>query len=610
MKQLKAHPLYVILAALGVALIFLNCFAGWIVAACLVCFMLGSLFYKKIQLPCFELLQTEEPYRSMIAQANDSILIIDTVEFNVIEANTAFQKLLGYTPEEISSLNLYTFLDEDHADVTWTVQRILNETRCYLGERNFRCKNDKIVAVELNANILHVGGRQLVCMFARDIYDRKHYEGELLYKANYDPLTGLPNRMLLLDRLNQAIFKHERTGKMISILFCDLDQFKIINDTYGHAIGDKLLKEVSGRLQSFVRKADTIARLGGDEFTLIIENISWPRDAIHVAQKILDAMAEPFRLDVGDLFITTSIGMACYPNDGATAEELLKNADTAMYHAKGQGRNNYQFFSQELNDKMSARLMMENGLRQALERHEFVLYYQPRIHALTGDLLGVEALLRWQHPEKGLVPPLSFIPLAEETGLIVQIGEWVLRSACAQNKAWQDAGYPYFKVSVNVSVRQFCNQWLATIVQKILHETGLKPEFLELEITESVLMQNPSDSLMLLSDLKKMGLSIALDDFGTGYSSLMQLKNLPIDILKIDKNFIDGIEQNNNDETLVSTILQMAHNLGLGVVAEGVETKEQVKFLVNRNCHELQGYYFSRPLSVVNMIKYLKKNHT
>ena len=372
---------------------------------------------KKMQVSRFEHRQTEELYRSVINQANDSILLIETVGFKVLEANTAFQQLLGYAPEELSSLDLYDFLDEDRHEVDWTVQQILDKKRCYLGERKFRCKNSEIVTVDLNANIIHTDDTHIVCIIARDISDRKHYEGELLYMANHDPLTGLPNRTLLLDRLNQAIFKHDRAKKMIAVMFFDLDQFKVINDTYGHAIGDNLLKEVAGRVQGFVRKSDTIARLGGDEFTLVIESISWPRDAIHVAQKILDAMAEPFRLDVGDLFITASIGITCYPLDGTSAEGLLKNADTAMYHAKEQGRNNYQFFSQELNDKMCARLEMENGLRQALERSEFVLYYQPRIHALTGDILGVEALLRWQHPDKGLVLPLSFIPLAEETGL-------------------------------------------------------------------------------------------------------------------------------------------------------------------------------------------------
>jgi diguanylate cyclase (GGDEF)-like protein/PAS domain S-box-containing protein len=580
-----------------------------VIAVCLFCFLFCLVFYKKMQLSRYERRQSEELYLSMISQASESILLIETVGFKILEANTAFQQLLGYAPEELSSLDLYTFLAEDRPEVDWTVQQILDKKRGYLGERKFLRKNGEIVAVEINANIINTNETHIVCMIAKDISARNHNEGDLFYMVNHDPLTGLPNRTLLLDRLNQAIFKHDRAKKMIAVMFFDLDQFKFINDTYGHAIGDNLLKEVAGRVQGFVRKSDTLARLGGDEFTLIIESISWPRDAIHVAQKILDAMVEPFRLDVGDLFITASIGITCYPIDCTSAEGLLKNADTAMYHAKEQGRNNYQFFSRELNDKMCARLEMENGLRQALERSEFVLYYQPRVHALTGDLLGVEALLRWQHPEKGLILPLSFIPLAEETGLIVPIGEWVLRNACEQNKFWQDAGLPPFKVSVNVSVRQFSNQWLVTTVQKILHETALKPEFLELEITESILMKNPNESLLLLSDLKKMGISIAIDDFGTGYSSLMQLKYLPIDILKIDKNFIAGIGQDKNDETLVSIILQMAESFGFGVVAEGVETKEQINYLTERNCYVLQGYYFSKPLPGEGFREYLEKKY-
>lgn len=434
-----------------------------------------------------------------------------------------------------------------------------------------------------------------------------HFLYAKLVTANHDPLTGLPNRKLFLFRLRQALAKKEHSERMLAVAFLDLDQFKFINNSLGHHVGDLLLKEVAARLNGCLRNTDTVSRLGGDEFTIILDHIAKQEDTALVVEKIFTSFAKPFRLEDHEIFVTSSVGIAIYPTDGETAENLLRNADTAMYHAKEKGRNNYQFFAEELNEKMSERLSMNTGLRRALQRDEFLLHYQPRINPATGRIASTEALIRWQHPEKGLIPPGKFIPRAEETGLIIPIGEWVLRTACAQNQAWQIAGLPPMRVSVNVSVRQFTQQNIVDVIRDILAETGLEPEFLELEITESVIMLNPDLAIKTLGDLKAMGISIAIDDFGTGYSSLMNLKRLPVDVIKIDRSFISGIAVEKSDETLVSTIISMGHNLGLSVVAEGVETGEQLAFLAERACQEVQGFYLSKPLPPGSMNLLLEK---
>jgi diguanylate cyclase (GGDEF)-like protein len=434
-----------------------------------------------------------------------------------------------------------------------------------------------------------------------------HFLYAKLIMANHDPLTGLPNRTLFLDRLRQALAKKELSGKMLAVVFLDLDQFKFINNSLGHHVGDLLLKEVAARLNGCLRSTDTVSRLGGDEFTMILDDMAMLEDSVLVADKIFSAFATPFRLEDHEVFVTPSVGISLYPADGKTAEELLRNADTAMFHAKEKGRNNYQFFAEELNARMSERLSLKTGLRRALQRDEFLLHYQPRIDLATGRVACAEALIRWQHPEKGLISPATFIPLAEETGLITPIGEWVLRTACAQNKSWQVVGLPPMRVSVNVSVRQFTQQNIADVIRDILAETGLGPEFLELEITESVIMVNPDKAIRTLDELKGMGISIAIDDFGTGYSSLMNLKRFPVDMIKIDRSFISGIAVEKRDETLVSTIISMGHNLGLGVVAEGVETDEQLTFLAERGCQEVQGFYLSEPLPPASLNMHLEK---
>ena len=417
-----------------------------------------------------------------------------------------------------------------------------------------------------------------------------------LYRlAHHDALTGLPNRLLFIDRLGQAMAQANRNERLVAVMLLDLDRFKAINDTLGHTMGDLLLRNVAEFLVSCVREDDTVARLGGDEFTIMLPEIQHIQDAATVAQKILDAFTRPFFLDGHELFIGTSIGIALYPfNEDLSL--LLRNADIAMYEVKQQGGNNYQFYTAEMNTASLQRLSLEGALRRALERGEFVLHYQPQIDLTRGEIVGVEALVRWQHPERGLLGPMEFIPLAEENGLIVPIGEWVLRTACAQARAWQEAGLRPIRVAVNLSVRQFYQKNLVETVARILEQTGLDSRYLELEITESCLMQNTQTTVALLAELNRLGMRISIDDFGTGYSSLSYLKRFPVDTLKIDRSFVCDIGTDPDDDAIVKAIIALAQSLELRVVAEGVETPEQLHFLRTHGCNEIQGYLISRPL--------------
>jgi diguanylate cyclase (GGDEF)-like protein len=439
----------------------------------------------------------------------------------------------------------------------------------------------------------------------KEISERKSVEGKLAYLAHHDSLTNLPNRVLLLDRLHQVLTRLPWHKRLAAVLFLDLDHFKHINDTMGHTAGDLLLVAVSERLQTCVRSGDTIARLGGDEFAIILADIARAEDVTKVAQKIVDTMSGRFVLKDHEFFITASIGISLYPNDGSDAETLLKNADTAMYRAKGQGRNNYQIYSTAMNVNVFERLAMENSMRQALERKEFLLHYQPQVDLNTGQIVGFEALMRWQHPDLGLVSPAKFIPIAEETGLIVPMGEWALRTACAQNKVWQDSGLSPVVVSVNMSVRQFQQKNLVGMVSQVLKETRLDAKYLELELTESVLMQKEEPVIAMLSELHSMGIALSIDDFGTGYSSLSYLNRFPINTLKIDQSFASNITRNRNDTVIVTAIITLAHSLRMKAVAEGVETAEQLEFLRSLQCDRMQGYLFSMPLPADEATKLL-----
>lgn len=432
-------------------------------------------------------------------------------------------------------------------------------------------------------------------------------EERLDHLAHHDPLTNLPNRLLFLDRLNQAISQAQRAKNPVALLFLDLDRFKVINDTLGHIIGDQLLKEAGHRLSSIVRDGDTFARLGGDEFNIILTYMSHAQDAATVAQKLLDLLSQPFFVEGNELFITASIGITLFPTDGVEAQTLLKNADAAMYRAKEQGGNQYQFYSPIMTIKAHERLAMETGLRHALARSEFAMYYQPQVNLRTGEIVGMEALIRWLHPTWGIISPTDFIPLAEQTGMIVPIGEWVLRTACAQNKAWQSAGFPPMRVAVNLSSRQLREKGLVELVGRALGETGLEPRFLDLELTESLIIPNAEPTIETLRDIRAMGVQIAIDDFGTGHSYLNYLKHFPVDKLKIDTSFIRNIVTDPSDAAIASAVILLAHNLGLKVIAEGVETEEQMAFLRKNRCDQIQGCFYSPAVPGEAMTQFLRE---
>lgn len=435
------------------------------------------------------------------------------------------------------------------------------------------------------------------------ITERK--QAHLYRLAHYDALTELPNRLLFLDRLGQALGQARRNGRLAAVMLLDFDRFKAINDTFGHTAGDELLQSIGRRIAECVREGDTVARLSGDEFTILLPNIQHRNNAAIVAQKVLDNLQRPFSLNGHEVFITTSIGIALYP-DGDDSETLLKHADTAMYKVKEFGGNAYKFFSVEMTMTDLRRLSLETQLRKAIERRELTLHYQPQAEIRSGVIFGAEALLRWQHPELGVIAPSEFIPLAEETGLIVPLGEWVLHTACAQNRAWQEAGLPALRVAVNLSSRQFRQGNLADIVLTALEAAHLDSRWLELELTESVLMQDTQTTSCILNELSRIGVHLSIDDFGTGYSSLSYLKRFTIDMLKIDQSFVRDITTNPDDTAIVSAIIAMSHSLGIKAIAEGVETDAQLSFLCQKGCDAIQGYRLSRPLPADEFENFLR----
>jgi diguanylate cyclase (GGDEF)-like protein len=457
--------------------------------------------------------------------------------------------------------------------------------------------NQMLEAIQERDSELEEHREQLENLVAIRTIDLKKANQKLTYQAYHDALTNLPNRALFIKRAEQAVEYAEYNNESLAILFIDLDNFKFINDTLGHAAGDHLLQEIGKRLLTCTRlPSDTIARLGGDEFTILLRDIKDPTDAAMVADFIIKTLMTPLQFDQHEFYITPSIGISIYPQDGVDVGTLMKNADVGMYLAKKQGRNSYRFYISSANLESAERLNMENKLRQALECNEFEVWYQPRFEIKTGRLLGAEALVRWRSPDFNLVSPSQFIPLAEDTGLIIPLGEWVLRTACEESLRWQRAGEHPLSVSVNLSARQFVQADLLSTIERVLAETGMNPRLLELELTESLIMPNAEDTIETLNALKKMGMQISVDDFGTGYSSLSYLKRFPIDTLKIDQSFVRDMDHDADDCALVSAIIAMAHNLKLDVVAEGVEKIEQLKFLQGYNCDYVQGFLFGKPM--------------
>ena len=488
--------------------------------------------------------------------------------------------------------------------------------------------DSRVVLPDGRTRILYHQGEAIVDQrqnhkFARgiiqDVTEIRKAEEQICYLAYFDGLTGLANRELFNDRLTKALASGIRKNKIMALLFLDLDRFKLINDTLGHHIGDQLLVAVAERIGKSVRDTDSVARfgddeskfcvsrLGGDEFTVLLSDLEKPEEAAIVANRIIDSICQPFNLEGYEVFVTTSLGISVFPYDGKDADSLIKNADSAMYEAKQRGRNNYQFFKESLNKSSSSRLSLENDLRKALENNELCLWYQPKIQVASGKIIGVEALLRWQHPEKGIVGPAEFIPVAEDSGLIRPITEWVLRTACIQNKEWQTAGYDRIRMAVNLSGQNFNEQKIEHMVEKALVASDLEPEFLELELTESILMESENATLCVLEQFNNQGINIAIDDFGTGYSSLSYLKNFPIQTLKIDRSFIKDLTSNHNDTAIVRAIVAMAHSLDLEVIAEGVETVEQLNFLTALGCDDVQGFLYSRPVPAEQFVELLKQ---
>ncbi len=429
-----------------------------------------------------------------------------------------------------------------------------------------------------------------------EVFERMQAEQRIWHIAHHDSLTGLPNRALLHDRLEQALTQAQRNQQRVAVMFLDLDRFKSINDTLGHAVGDELLKQVAQRLTSVVRAVDTVSRLGGDEFVIVLHELTSPDDAVQVAEKILNALSSTVQIEGHELRATPSIGISVFPDDGNEVFVLMKNADTAMYHAKAMGRNTFQFFAQQMNEQASRFFKLENRLRQAIEQGQLLLHYQPLVDWPRGEVCGMEALVRWNDPEHGMISPAEFIPVAEETGLIIPLGEWVLTEALRQNRAWQQEGRPLLPVSVNLSPRQFRQKGLVDTVRRILVETGQPATLLELEITESTLMQDIDDTSARLREFAAMGVRLAIDDFGTGYSSLSYLKRFPVDKLKIDQSFVRDLTTDPDDAAIVTAIIGLAKSLGLDTLAEGVETTEQLNILLSLGCDKFQGYLFSRPL--------------
>lgn len=444
----------------------------------------------------------------------------------------------------------------------------------------------------------------------KDMSESIQAQERLHHLAHHDALTGLPNRVLFVERLKHALQRANHRKRAVAVMFLDMDRFKMVNDTLGHEAGDRLLQAMAARLLACVREGDTIARFGGDEFAGLLNDVASPEDVAPIVGKFLEALAPPFVIDGHELFVGGSIGVSLYPDDGADPQTLMKNADTAMYCAKQRGGNSSEFYYAGMNENALARLGMETGLRHALDRQEFIVHYQPQIDLKTGEVVGFEALLRWERPDAGPVSPKEFIPVLEETGLIVPVGEWMLRTACEQHRAWRAAGLPPLRMAVNISSRQFEASDLPETLQRVMQDATMPAEFLELEITESILMKNAARDMQALQALNAIGMRFAIDDFGTGYSSLIYLKRFPIDILKIDKAFVRDITDNGDDAAIVRAIITMAHSLGIQALAEGVETREQVEFLRQQGCDLAQGYYFSPPLSASETERFLAEKRS
>ena len=541
----------------------------------------------------------------------EGVVVTDT-SATILSVNSAFEEATGYSQEETVNQHI-SMLKSGHHDQQFYVdmwEKLLSEGQ-WQGEIWNRHKDGEIYPEWLTIRALknERGETTHYAGIFSDINTQHHVQQRLQRLAYYDTLTGLPNRAHFYDQVEQQLARAQTAGSLFGIMFLDFDRFKNINDTLGHSVGDEVLKTIGQRLKQSVRDSDIVARLGGDEFVVLLPELQEPRHAVMVAEKLMASFVDPVTVQGKDLFVTASVGISIYPFDGDDGETLLKNADTAMYHSKELGRNKYHFYTADMSARFRERLDLENGFRRALENNELYLVYQPQIDARNGRIIGIEALARWRHPDFGDVPPSRFISLAEESGMIGRMGEWVLRTACYQAKQWATLSSHPFRLAINLSAHQLLQHGLCETVEKLMEEHTLDPAYLELELTESVLMQNAEATMATLERLSAMGIELSIDDFGTGYSSLSYLKRFTIDKLKIDRSFVKDVPHDANDSAIAATVIAMARNLNLEVIAEGVETREQRDFLLQRGCHIMQGEFFSRPVKAIEITHMLLNSH-
>ncbi|MDP4083612.1 MAG: EAL domain-containing protein [Bacillota bacterium] len=546
--------------------------------------------------------QSEERFRNLIEQAGDCLFLID-LNGQIINVNRMTCKVLQYQEEELLKLkvsDLFLEMQNKLPDLT-------QEDLPYTFEDQLITSNKNLVPVDINLQMVQINDSKLYLGLCRDISEKKKTEAEIAHMAYHDKLTDLPNRWYIESQMCDYLKSYKRNDKLLGIFLLDLDRFKVINDSFGHQAGDLLLQIVAKRLQKAVKNRGIIARFGGDEFILLVPNLHHYEDAFDFCEMVMNEMGETFEIYGQNLNVSTSIGISLFPLHGEDIHTLIKNADLAMYQAKEKGRNCYSMFTPIMKERAIERMDKEILLWNGLEHNEFILHYQPKVDFATGKIYGMETLIRWKDGSGQILYPDSFISIAEETGLIVPIGEWVLREACTQCKKWHDSGLTHLSVSVNISLKQFQKQDLENLISTILEETGLSPTALELELTESTIMEDPAYASIILKNLKALGIKISIDDFGTGFSSLSYLKQFPIDILKIDKSFIVNLEWDEANASIAAAVISLAHNLKLKVVAEGIETLNQVEFLKERKCDFGQGYLFSKPIELEKAIELIKR---
>ncbi len=555
-----------------------------------------------------QLQESELRFKSLFEHHPDGIVVRDLAGI-FISGNKAIESIMGYSIEELQRETMRSLVTPDDAEKVIEYFREAGQGISKKFRAKVIRKDGSIIEVETEYVPLILEGEiKGVHGFVRDVTQSSSYERRIQHLATHDVLTELPNRHLLMDRMQRAIEHSRCTNKQTGVLFMDLNRFKQVNDSLGHDIGDLLLKEISGRLKRCVRETDTVARVGGDEFVVMLDELASIEAMTTVADAILECVSQPIKLAEHELRISTSIGGSVYPKDGRDVATLLKHADLAMYQAKKKGSGSFRFYDPDMNLRILERLLTESALQRALDKNEFTIHYQPQVSIDLNEVIGVEALVRWKHPEKGLMAPADFIPLAEEIGMIGAIGEWVLRSACKQNRAWQRAGFPSIKMAVNLSSHQLRSGGIEQIVRSVLADTGLEARYLELEITETGLMENIELSFQTLLGIRKAGVSISIDDFGTGYSSLSHLKRLPINALKIDKSFIRDLGHDRNDAAIVGATLAMARHMDLRVIAEGVTDIDQVRFLSDHHCSDMQGFLFSHPMPARDLEELWKRD--